>query len=914
MAVEMNDKTEGTAFYLIDGSSYFYRAFYALPPLSTPQGLPTNAIYGFITMLLKVMREKKPDYLAIAFDTAAPTHRHLEYKDYKAQRPPMPDNLSVQIPYIHKVVEAMQIPVLQEDGLEADDLIGTVAKKAEAEGLEVTLVTGDKDMFQLVSPHIRIYDTMKEKVYREEEIRARFGVGPSQMIEIMGLMGDTSDNIPGVPGIGEKTAVKLIGEFGDLERLLSRLDDVKQPKLRENLSKFSDQARLSRRLATIRMDCPIDFRLSDYHLREPEMAKLIPLFKELGFESLAKTLGSDASQTRQTSADQSPRSAGVTVIKDKADFSSLVERLKSATSVALVFYLPADEPGAAAAGRPLRGLALAATEQEAYYIPLDQYSSSLTEEKVLAALKPILENPLIKKYGHDLKRAFVIFKRRGVLLRPISFDTMIASYLLNPLRRNHGIDIIAPEYLQQALPPAPQALPPPLKQPGLLDRQGQSEIPTDQAATYFGTMSRLIFQLAGSLEDRLAGQSLQTLYHDIEVPLIEVLAEMEMDGCKIDRGALEAVSKELDQKLQEMKSRIFVLAGGEFNLLSPKQLSVVLFDRLGLKPIRKTKTGYSTDEDVLEQLALQHELPAEIVNFRQLSKLKSTYADALPLAIDPATGRIHTTFHQTIAATGRLSSSDPNLQNIPIQTDWGSRIRSAFVAERGRLLLSADYNQIELRILAHLSQDPELLSAFAQDVDVHTRTAMGLFGLSKEQITADMRRAAKTVNFGVIYGLSPYGLSTTLGISQSEAKKYIDNYFSVYAGVKRFIDQTLEAAKKAGYVTTLFNRRRPLPELQAANGAMRSAGERIAINMPIQGTAADLIKSAMIKIAHRLKTEGHQAKMILQIHDELLFEVPEEEADAVSALVKQEMENVIALSVPITVDARIGKNWMEAHR
>jgi DNA polymerase-1 len=443
----------------------------------------------------------------------------------------------------------------------------------------------------------------------------------------------------------------------------------------------------------------------------------------------------------------------------------------------------------------------------------------------------------------------------------------------------------------------------------------------DQASSYFGAMSSLTFRLAGVLEDELKSQGLQPLYHNIEMPLIEVLAGMEMNGCKVDRVRLEAMSKELDQKLQDIKSRICALAGCEFNMLSPKQLSDVLFNKLGLKPIKKTKTGYSTNEEVLEQLALQHELPAEILNFRQLSKLKSTYADALPLAIDSATGRIHTTFHQTIAATGRLSSTDPNLQNIPIQTDWGSRIRSAFVAEPGSLLLSADYNQIELRILAHLSQDPQLLSAFAQDVDVHTRTAMGLFNLSREQITTEMRRAAKTVNFGVIYGLSPYGLSVNLGISQSEAKKYIDNYFSTYAGVKRFIDNTLESAKKTGYVATLFGRRRPLPELRAANGAMRSAGERIAINMPIQGTAADLIKSAMIKIARRLKDERRQAKMILQIHDELLFELPEHEADAVSALVKQEMENlpagqagVMTLSVPITVGVGIGKNWLEAHR
>lgn len=948
MTAKMKDKTERPSFFLVDGSSYFYRAFYALPPLSTPQGLPTNAIYGFTTMLLKVMREKNPDYLAIAFDTAAPTHRHLEYKAYKAQRPPMPDNLSVQIPYIHKIVEAMKIPALQEEGLEADDLIGTIAKKAEAEGLEVTLVTGDKDMLQLVSPRIKIYDTMKEKVSRVEEVKARFGVEPSQMTEIMGLMGDASDNIPGVPGIGEKTAIKLIAEFGSLDHLLSRLDEVKQPKLRENLKKFSEQAKLSQRLATIRTDCPIAFILLDYRLREPERDKLIPLFKELGFESLIKSLSQNAHQGHVNQAkpvgahrdaplltgasagergEQRPTALieeDVTLIRDEAGLNRLVQRLKSATTVALVLQTtPSTQNVGAVHELPLlHGLSLAVTDQEAFFIPLDPdrqgslTSSSLNEEKVLAALKPMLEDPAVKKNGHDLKRAFVILKRRGVQLQSPSFDTMIASYLLNPLRRSQSLDTIALEYLQHSSPPAPQ--PPPLlaEQPGLLAGQteAQSASGGDEAAAYFGAMSRLIFQLERVLEDRIKTQDMERLYHDIEIPLIEVLADMEMNGCKVDRGRLEAVSKELDQKLQEMKGRIFSMAGGEFNLLSPKQLSEVLFNRLGLKPIKRTKTGYSTDEEVLEQLAVQHELPAEILNFRQLSKLKSTYADALPLAMDPATGRIHTTFHQTVTATGRLSSSDPNLQNIPIRTDWGYRIRGAFVAEDGHRLLSADYNQIELRIMAHLSQDPQLLSAFQENVDVHTRTAMELFGLAKDQITTEMRRAAKTVNFGVLYGLSPYGLAVNLGISQSEAKRYIDNYFSVYAGVKRFIDQTIETAKKTGYVTTLFNRRRPIPELQAANNAMRSAGERIAINMPIQGSAADLIKSAMVKIAQRLKKERYQARMILQIHDELLFEVPEQETQMISALVKEAMENVMTLSVPITVDLGIGKNWMEAHR
>jgi len=921
----MNHQAKRPSFYLVDGSSYFYRAFYALPPLSTPQGLPTHAIYGFTNMLLKVVREKKPDYLAVAFDSAAPTHRHQEYEAYKAQRPQMPDSLSIQIPYIHKVVEAMNIPILQEEGLEADDLIGTLAQKAEEAGNEVTLVTGDKDMYQLLSPQTKIYDTMKEKEYRVEDVKARFGVEPSRMIDIMGLMGDASDNIPGVPGIGEKTAVKLISEFGDLDRLLSQLDRVKPPKLQDNLKKFSDQALLSRRLATIRKDCSIDARLSSYRFKEPDLSRLVPLFKELGFERLIKSFSQDAYPAPQDSpTSRENMHIKIKPIRNEAGLDLLIERLKSAKNIALAL----QTDSALSMKSVMKGLYLAVpartesgNEQEAFSIPLDSTRSSerstvstspaLTDETLFAFLKPILEDPTIPKYGHDLKRAFVIFKRLGIQLQPLSFDTMIASYLINPIRQSHRLDIIALEYLPQPLPALAQLPASSANEADLLTEQAGTS--SDQNAAYFGAMSLLVLNLVRPLDDQLKCQGLEELYHNIELPLIEVLADMEMNGCKVDRGRLEAISKELDQKLEEMTRRIFIMAGGEFNLLSPKQLSEVLFNRLGLKPIKKTKTGFSTNEEVLEQLALQHELPAEILNFRQLSKLKSTYADALPLAINPKTGRIHTTFHQTITATGRLSSSDPNLQNIPIRTEWGYRIRSAFIAEKGRLLLSADYNQIELRILAHLSQDPQLLSAFRQDIDVHTRTAMELFGLPKDQITVEMRRAAKTVNFGVIYGLSPHGLAINLGISQSEAKRYIDNYFSVYAGVKQFIDRTIEEAKKIGYVKTLFNRRRPLPELRAENNATRNAGERLAINTPIQGTAADLIKSAMVKIAQRLKNQHHHAKMILQIHDELLFEVPEQEAEIISSLVKEEMESVMALSVPLTVDVGIGANWAEAH-
>ncbi len=737
------------SFYIIDGSSYIFRAYFGIRELSNSNGLPTNAVYGFIKMIQKIVNEKTPDYLAIAFDTKGPTFRHTAYTEYKAHRPTMPDQLSVQIPYIHRAVEAYGIFSIFREEYEADDIIGTLAKKGEAGELNVTIVSGDKDMFQLISPGITVYDTMKEKCFTEADVQARFGVPPSQLIEIMGLMGDTADNIPGVFGVGEKTAIDLIGQWGTIENLLSNLDQVKRPKLRASLENEKEMARLSRSLATIDTNCPIDFNLEMYKIAPPNMDTLIPLLEELEFSSLLKEI--------KQNDDRFP----------------------------------------------------------------------------------------IEALGND----------KNTTATP---EMMIADYLLNPTKRDHS----ATENMEQ-------------------------------------------------LSLLLAKKGLSSLYFDIEIPLMAVLLEIEQAGVKIDVSLLKAMSSDLEQTLTELTKKIYALAGREFNINSPKQLGVILFDELHLPPLRKTKTGYSTDEEVLTHLAVQHELPAEILNYRQGAKLKSTYVDVLPTLVD-TNHRVHTKLNQTVTATGRLSSTDPNLQNIPVVGEWGRRIRQAFIVEQGCLLLTADYNQIELRILAHLSQDSALINAFKTGEDIHLKTASEIFSLPKEVITKEMRRVGKTVNFGIVYGISPFGLAANLGISQKEAKRYIDLYFAHYLGVKEFIGKTIQESTQRGYVTTLCNRRRDIPELSNTNRKVREMGERLAVNTPIQGSAADIIKLAMISISKWMKERDVKSQMILQVHDELLFEVPEGEIVFMQEKVALFMESAMPLSVPLKVDLGVGTNWWEA--
>jgi DNA polymerase-1 len=876
---------ERPTLYLIDGSGYIYRAFFALPPLSTTSGLPTSAIYGFITMLQKVVRERRPDYLAVVFDEKGPTHRHQQFKEYKAQRRPMPDSLSQQIPYIHRAVDAFAIPVVKCEGFEADDLIGTLALQAVAAEVEVVIVTADKDMFQLLSPSIQIYDPVKDKVLTEEDCLTRFGVAPARVIEIMGLMGDSIDNIPGVKGIGEKTARKLIEEFHTIENLLACVGDVKAPKVRALLETHGEDARRSRELATLVTDCPVSFDRELFRLGEARAEELAALFRELEFWGLLKGLQGNGGPERT----QRPP---VAVIADSLAAKSLADAIKAAGAMAL----ECEPGGTEGICSPLMGIGVCLPGGEPVYVPAG------TE---LKALQPVIESADVKLYVHDYKAVWLALRKNGVAPARAAFDTMLASYLLNPNRRSPTLEVLMQECFAESLQESTASKTQPNEDLFKL-------IETDQSAMRAGRAASAIARLQPLLAEKLATSGLAELYERVELPLTVVLAEIEANGFRLDTGVLSDVGKELDQQLGTILQGIYRLAGVEFNVNSPKQLCEVLFEKLKLPPIKKTKTGYSTDEDVLTQLALQHELPAEILNYRSLSKLKSTYVDALPRLVNSETGRLHTSLHQTVTATGRLSSSDPNLQNIPIKGEWGRRIRAAFTTNAGWVLLSADYNQIEPRILAHLSRDPVLIGAYGRGDDIHTTTAMQIFGLAADQITKDMRRVAKTVNFGIIYGISPFGLSSQLGISNQEAKRYIDAYFARFEGVKAYIDRTVAEAKANGYVTTLLGRRRPIPELRG-DPTQRSFGERIAMNSPIQGTAADVIKLAMLAVHRRLAAEGRAARILLQVHDELILELPEAEVDTVRPIVTEEMERVIELVVPLKVDIGIGKNWSEAH-
>ncbi|HJU03993.1 MAG TPA: DNA polymerase I [Nitrospiraceae bacterium] len=880
--------------YLIDGSAYIYRAFFALPPLINSKGVQTNAVYGFTTMLLKVLREHRPDCLAIVFDEKGPTQRHEEYKEYKAQRPEMPHGMQAQVPLIHRVVQTLAVPVIRLSGYEADDLIGTLARKAEAAGLDVVIVTSDKDMFQLLTPAVRIYDPVKDKWFGEAECRERFGVEPSRVVEIMGLMGDAIDNIPGVKGIGEKTATKLIAQFGTIDELLRRVEEV-PPKTRALLIEQAETARLSRRLASIQVDCPVEFDCEAYQVAPPPADPLVALLRELEFPTLLKMV--------QPAADAEVLGADVRIIHDEAgarEFEDSVNETETRTDLAIHGVLKGP-PGVRA---DLEGLAISVPSGKSVFLPVQG------QEPVPPPIVGLLTNRAWTKAAHDLKPTLLALNRAGLALEPPWFDTMIAAYLLNPNRRSHTVESVALDMLGYHLG-ADKGAEQAKKAPKDL-----FDVPDPSLPARAAEAAAVIVRLVPELKSRLSEQGSLRLFEQVEMPLVPVLAEIERNGFRLDVKALEALSKEMEREMDRISEGITRIAGEEFNFNSPKQLATVLFEKLGLKPLRKTKTGYSTDEDTLMQLATQHELPAQILACRGLSKLKSTYVDALPALVNPETGRLHTSLNQTVAATGRLSSTDPNLQNIPVKGEYGLRIREAFIATPGHLLIAADYSQVEPRILAHLSRDERLVQVFADGDDIHMATAIDIFNLAPDQITKEMRRVAKTVVFGILYGISPFGLSSTLGISQQKAREYIDAYFARYAGVKAFLDRTLADAKRLGYVTTILGRRRPIPELSSHDATQRSFGERMAINNPIQGSAADLIKVAMISVSHRLKADLPATKMILQVHDELIFETPEQDVEAAKQLVQSEMEQTgvdLGLTVPLKVDVGVGCNWRESH-
>jgi DNA polymerase-1 len=883
---------EKKKLFLVDGSSYIYRAFFALPHLSTSDGIPTNAVYVFTAMLQRLVNDYKPSLIAIVLDAPGPTFRHEVYQSYKANRPKMPDSLAAQIPYIKEVIQAFNIPVVEKEGFEADDIIATLAKQAEADGAEVTIITGDKDLLQLVTGHITLFDTMKDTATDVDAVKKKIGVTPEQAIEVFGLTGDKIDNVPGVPGIGDKTAIELIQQFGSIEAIYQNLDAIPKKKVREALSNHREQAFLSRQLVTVDTSVPIDSKWNELQIGEPDIEALRQIYKRFEFTRFLKNLPRGQAKNKNYQ-----------LISNLEEARTLLTRLREQGIFALDLETTSEDPMRA----EIVGVSFACKEHEAFYIPVAHRNveQQVEKELLLQELKSLLEDERIKKIGQNLKYEFIIFKRHGITLRGIYCDTMIASYLLNPSKHNHNLDDIAMDYLDYRTTSFKE-----------VTGSGKSAVtfdavPIEPAKDYACEDSDITYILSGLLLPRLKEDGFQELFTEVELPLLKVLAYMEMAGVKINEGLLKKLSEEYAITLDAITKKIYELAGDEFNINSPQQMGKILFEKLKLPGAKKTKTGYSTDISVLTNLARVHPLPAEILSFRTLSKLKSTYIDSMPDLVNPQTGRIHTSYNQTVTATGRLSSSKPNLQNIPIRTVEGKRIRAAFITEPGWKLLSADYSQIELRILAHLSQDQTLLDAFVHDEDIHTRTAAEIWGVKPQEVTAQMRREAKVINFGIVYGMSAFGLSQQLEIEPRLAQAYIDDYFRKYKGVQRYSDEVIKDAQEKGYAITLLNRRRYLPEIKSGNVTARKFAERTAINTPIQGTAADLIKVAMIRIFNKMRQEKFAGRMILQVHDELIFEAPEPEIEPLSRLVKVEMEGVIQMSVPLKVDMSWGNNWSE---
>ncbi|QSV46252.1 DNA polymerase I [Geobacter benzoatilyticus] len=885
--------------YLIDGSSYIYRAYYAIRHLSSPKGFPTNALYGFTQMLLKVIKDRRPGHIAVVFDVGRTTFRTDLYPDYKANRSAMPDDLVPQIAPIKDMVRAFNIPALELAGYEADDIIGTIARQCEERGMEAVVVTGDKDLMQIVTDRVTLLDTMKDKVSGIPEVQERFGVGPEGVIDILGLAGDTSDNIPGVPGIGEKTAIKLIQEFGSLDALLERAGEVKG-KTGEKLREFADQARLSRQLATIVRDVPMEFDFAAFAASSPDNRRLAELFKEYGFTTLMKELTSEATLSTEQ----------YRTISTEEEFQALLADLKAAGTVAVDLETTSLNPLEA----EIVGISLSCRDHEACYIPVGHFylgaPEQLPRQRVLDALRPLLTDPKIRKVGQNLKYDYQVFRCNGIKPSGVWCDTMVASYLLNPVRSGHGLDSLSVEHLDHKMISYEEVAGKGKEQVNF------AQVPVEKASTYSCEDSDAAWLLHRLFLPRVADMGMERLFFDVEMPLVQILAEMELAGVKLDLELLGELSAGFGKQLAELEGMVMGLAPEPFNINSPKQLGEMLFEKLKLPTGKKTKTktGWSTNVEELERLAeAGHGIASAILQYRGLAKLKSTYTDALPKLVQPVTGRVHTSYNQTVTNTGRLSSSEPNLQNIPVRTEEGRRIRRAFIAEEGHLLLSADYSQIELRVLAHMSGDRVFCDAFARDEDIHTRTAAEVFGLFPEMVTPEMRRQAKAINFGVIYGQGAFSLARQLGIATKVAKEFIDNYFARHPGARAFLDGCVREAEENGYVTTLLGRRLPIPDITSSNGNIRAFAQRNAVNYPIQGSAADIIKEAMVKATARMKREGMRSRLIMQVHDELVFEVPKDEVVAMEQLVEHEMEHAVALRVPLKVDISHGSNWSEAH-
>lgn len=836
--------------YLIDATAFCYRAFYAVRGLSTSWGQPTGAIYGFINILNKILKENKPAYLAACFDVSRDTFRMKKFAEYKIQRPPMPDDLSSQVPLIKEIIAGYGIKILEKAGYEADDVIATLAKNAGAKGIHTVIVTSDKDLLQLVNKHTEVFSPYKDEgvTYDEKLVGERFGIAPSQVADLISLMGDSVDNIPGIPGIGEKTASSLVKEFGSLDNLLAHIDKIDKNKIRESIQGNIKQIKLNKELAMLCADVDLGFGVEDLKIGEPDSRELSRLFKHLEFKKFLKELNPESEPVEDSEV-------GLWGDKDLKKFIEEKGELFLAGDGAdnLVFC------------------------HDGKFLRLDKGSPGL---------KDILADPKIKKTGHDLKKIKVALVKEGFLLEGLHFDTMIAAYVLNPSQANYGLEALALEYLDR--------------------------LPSREKLLSAQKSLNLIKDLKPKLENELKEKKLDKLFYDTEMPLVEVLAGMEEAGIKLDLELLGSLSRELEKKLVKLTKDIYETSGEEFNINSPKQLRVVLFETLKLPVIKKTKTGASTDEEVLKKLADKHKLPALLLEYRMLTKLKTTYIDVLPALADPSTGRIHTSFNQTGTETGRLSSSNPNLQNIPVKTDIGSQIRRAIIAGgKESYLISCDYSQIDLRILAHLSRDEYLVNAFKKGMDIHKATAALIYGVEENEVSDEMRDRAKRVNFGIVYGLTAYGLSRDMGVAMEEAQSFIDAYFSRYPGVNDYIEKQIKRCQREGFVTTILGRRRYIPEINGKNQAVRQFAERQAVNTPIQGSASDLIKLAMIDINKEINGKGLKSKMVLQVHDELLFDLPEDELYVLVNLARERMENVLKLDVPMKVDIKKGHNWLE---
>jgi DNA polymerase-1 len=892
---------------IVDAANCLYRAFFAIPPLRTSDGVPTNAAYGFVTMMNKVLRDEAPDHVVVVFDAPGGVpFREAIYPAYKAHRDAQPEDLSTQMPLVRELVDAYRLPVLEVAGVEADDVIATLVASLPDDAA-ATIVSTDKDLMQLVSGRVELVDTMKDRRYGPAEVEARFGVPPERVLDVRALVGDPSDNIPGVRGIGDKGAARLIAEWGSLERLLEHAAEIPNARVRNALREQAEQARISKRLAALRHDVPLPLGFEALARREPDRERLRALLRRLEFTRLLAELDGPRGGPPQPALPATGVAApavATEVVRDVAALARLVERLAAQPRIVA---LPVGA-GESALREPPVGLAIALGEGRAAYLPFGHRSlaepRTLAAEEVVARIGPLLaERPW---GGRGAKVLASFLGELGHEPRAAGWDVEIAAFLLDPAAAR-GTPALASLFLGRALRPWDE-----LAGRGARAHPAE-ELPVDATAAWAGEHACAVAELVPILAERIERDGLALLHDEIEMPLTAVLARMERSGVRVDEAALAALSHEYERALARIEGEIHDLAGGSFQIGSPKQLQTVLFEKLKLPVVRKTKTGYSTDEAVLEQLSTLHPLPARILAHRRLAKLKSTYVDALPPLVDPKTGRLHPIFHQTGAATGRLSASNPNVQNIPIRSEEGVRIREAFVAREGWRLVSADYSQVELRILAHFSGDEQLIDAFRQGEDVHRRTAAGVLGVGAEQVSAEQRARAKAINFGIIYGSTAFGIANQLGIASADAQRTIDAYFERYRGVRGFLDETVEAARREGYVRTLLGRRRYLPDLASRNRVLRSAAERVAVNSVIQGTAADLIKKAMVDVGAALQARGLRAQMILQVHDELVFEAPAEEVAAVGEIARARMEAVWPLGVPLVVEIGSGRNWREAH-